>query len=115
MTIGEIIATNLYEYRTRLKYTQVQVAKCLNTDRTMISEFESNTKELSMVQLINLAIFFGIELEDLLEENSAEKTANLAFVYPTEGIADDDITSIMAFKKVVKNYQKMERILNEQE
>jgi len=30
-------------------------------------------------------------------------------------MADDDIPGIMAFKKVVKNYHKMKRILNEQE
>jgi len=115
MTVGEIAGKNLYEYRTRLNYTQDQVAKCLNTDRTMISKFESNTRELSMVHLNKLAIFFGIELEDFLEENTADKGANLAFAFRTDGIVDDDIPSIMTFKKVVKNYLKMKEILNEQE
>ena len=114
MTIGEIIGKNLLDYRNKLNYTQEQIASFLNTDRTSISKYETNEREISIVNMNKLAALFGIEVEDLTEENSINKAANLAFAFRSDGIEETDMNSIASFQKVVKNYLKMKEILNEQ-
>jgi transcriptional regulator with XRE-family HTH domain len=111
MTIGEIIGKNLYEYRTKLGYTQDHIASFLGIERSLISKYENNEREISMIFLNKLSDLFGIELDDLIEENSVNKAANLAFAFRSEGIDETDMNSIAGFQKVVKNYLKMKDIL----
>ena len=110
MTIGQIIGKNIIEYRTKLGYTQDHIANYLGTERSIISKYENNEREISMLYLNKLGDLFGIDLEDLIEENSAKKTANLAFAFRSDGIDMEDMESIASFQKVVKSYLKMKDI-----
>jgi transcriptional regulator with XRE-family HTH domain len=74
MTIGQIIGKNIIDYRTKLGYTQDHIANYLAADRTAISKYENDEREISIVSLNKLADLFGIELEDLIEENEDNKT-----------------------------------------
>jgi transcriptional regulator with XRE-family HTH domain len=110
MTIGQIIGKNIIDYRTKLGYTQDHIANYLGADRTIISKYENDEREISIVNLNKLADLFGIELEDLIEENEANKTVNLAFAFRSEGILMEDMESIASFQKIVKKYLQMKGI-----
>lgn len=113
MEIGKIIGINLKEFRKKFGYEQEDIAQYLKVDRSTISLYENSQREISIVQLHRIADLFGIELEDLIEPDSANKSANLAFAFRSNGINESDLTSIASFQKVVKNYIKMKKIANE--
>lgn len=112
MEIGEIIGANIASYRKKLGYTQDHIASFLGTDRSAISKYENNEREISIVNLEKLANLFGVELEDLLEENSVTKTVGLAFAFRSAGMEENDMSSIAQFQKIVKNYLKIKELAN---
>lgn len=113
MEIGKIIGTNLKEFRKKFGYEQEDIAQYLGVDRSTISLYENSQREISIVQLHKIADLFAIELEDLIEPDSANKAANLAFAFRSNGINESDLSSIASFQKVVKNYIRMKKIANE--
>jgi transcriptional regulator with XRE-family HTH domain len=115
MELSKIIGQNLKEYRKNFRYTQDNLAKLLGVDRSTVSHYENAEREISIVHLNKIADLFGIELEDLLESDKRSTTANLAFAFRSQGTTDEDIASIAAFQKVVKNYIKMQKIANGQD
>lgn len=110
MEIGEIIGANIASYRKKMGYTQDHIASFLGSDRSTVSKYETNEREVSIVNLEKLADLFGIELEDLLEENSVTKVAGLAFAFRSDGMNENDMTCIAQFQKIVKNYLKIKEL-----
>lgn len=110
MESSKIIGNNIKEFRNRLGLSQDQVADFIGVDRTTITKYESGDREVSLVQLEKFCDLFAIEIEDLFEEDSVNKSANLAFAFRADDLNQEDITSIAAFQKVVKNYLKMQSI-----
>lgn len=110
MTIGQIIGKNITDYRTKLGYTQDNIASYLGADRTTVSKYENDEREISIINLNKLADLFGIELNDLIEENNEKKTVNLAFAFRSDGIDMEDLESIASFQKIVKKYLLMKDI-----
>lgn len=110
MTIGQIIGKNIIDYRTKLGYTQDHIANFLGSERSTISKYENDEREISIINLNKLSDLFGIELEDLIEENEAKKTANLAFAFRSDGMVMEDMESIASFQKIVKKYLQMKGI-----
>lgn len=112
MELSEIIGKNLLDYRLKNNYTQDQIAEYLDIDRSAISHYEKGDREISLLFLNKLCNLYGIELEDLLEPDTASKTANLAFAFRVDSKNQQDLTSIAQFQKIVKNYLRMKKILN---
>jgi hypothetical protein len=56
-----------------------------------------------------LADLFGIELEELLEEDQTIKEANVAFAFRSDNNSAD-LSNIASFKRIVLNYLKMEKL-----
>jgi len=113
MQTNKIIGNSLKAYRKKLELTQENVASVILVDRSAISLYENGEREISLVHLEKLADLFGIELEDLLEENPENAKINLSFAFRAEGFDEKDLISIAEFQKVVKYYLKMKRISNE--
>jgi len=112
MELINIIGKNLQDYREKNHYNQDQIAEYLGIDRSVISRYEKGEREISLLFLNKLCDLYGIELEDLLEPDAASKTANLAFAFRIDSQNQQDLTSIAQFQKIVKNYLKMKKILN---
>lgn len=113
MEFGTIVGNNIKNYRQKFGYSQDHIAVYLGIDRTTLSKYESAEREISLFNLTRLADLFGIELDDLIEPDTAHKMANLAFAFRSEGFEEQDIKSIASFQKVVKNYIRIVRIANE--
>ncbi len=114
MELQTILSQNLQAYRTRLGLTQDQVASFLDVDRSLIAHYEKGSREVSYPHLKKLSHLFNVEVEDLLEENTALREANFAFAFRTEGLDTADLKSIAEFQRVVRNYIEMSRIQHEE-
>ena len=112
MELQNIIGSNLQAFRTKLGLTQDQIAEFLEVDRSLIAHYERG-KEVTYVHLKKFANLFNIEVEDLLEENSAMRELNFAFAFRADGLDSTDLKSIAEFQRVVKNYIEMDSLCHE--
>ena len=113
MKNNAIIGENIKSYRERLHLTQHQVAECLGISRELVSLFETGKREISLEKLESLADLFGVELVNLIEEDSDLVVTDLAFAYRSEEMTNDDLRQISEFKRIIKNYLKISQMLNE--
>lgn len=112
MKTQNTIGVNVHKYRAAQGYTQEQLANLLGVTREQISNYEKGIRNIPVTSLNKLADLFGVELEELLEENSTVADTNLAFAFRSQSITDTDIKSIAEFKRIVFNYLKMKNILD---
>ncbi len=112
MKSAPFIGTNIRKYRILQRLNQQQIAEYIGVTREFISLIESGKREISIDNLTKLTDLFGIELSDLIEEDSEVQDVNLALAYrATDSILD--LESIASFKRIVLNYMKMEGLRNE--
>jgi transcriptional regulator with XRE-family HTH domain len=62
----QLLATNLRQERTRLDWSQEQLAAEAGISQTYVSQMESAQRRVSIDILDRLALALGIELADLL-------------------------------------------------
>jgi len=100
---------NIAQIRKQQGFTQDHLAAYLNVSRVQISHYESGKRNISVTELNKLADLFGVEISDLLEDELDLQNLNFAFAYRCDN-NQQDLNQIAAFKKIVLNYIKMERI-----
>ncbi len=115
MEFSKKLGDNLRSYRKKFGYSQDHLAKLLNVERSTISKFETGDREISIIHLNKMADLYGVELESLIEVDTAEYNVGLAYAFRKQGIGEEDLESIASFQKMIKNYLKMEKLLNENE
>jgi transcriptional regulator with XRE-family HTH domain len=106
------IGINILNYRKLQGLSQQQIADYLGITREMISLIETGNREISMSNLNKLADLFGIELQELLEEDQVLQEANVAFAFRTDNNSVD-LSNVAAFRRIVLNYIKMEKLKDE--
>lgn len=105
------IGNNIKNLREKFGYSQKDVADYLKINsRELISYYENGDRDIPLDKLNQLSDLFGVELLDLLEENINLSKANTAFAFRAEDINSEDLYEIAAFRKIVKNYIKMDRL-----
>jgi transcriptional regulator with XRE-family HTH domain len=110
MKNNTIIGKNIKAYREKLQLSQKQLADWLGVSREMISYYESGKREIDLRKLESLAELFGIELINILEEDSYLVSSDLAFAFRSGEIADEDLKQISHFRRIIKNYLKMKQL-----
>lgn len=103
----QIIGKNIKAYRERLGLNQQHLADFLKVKREVISYYESGARVVPIEAITKLADFFGIEMIDLLEENSDMQKANIAFAFRAEDLKPKDFENISTFRRIAKNYLKL--------
>lgn len=69
--------TNIAELRARKgKMSQAELAKELGTDQASISRWESNPLSMSSKNLIRVAMFFKVSIDELLGIELSNKDAS---------------------------------------
>ena len=106
------IGENIHQYRTLLGLSQQQLGDYLGVTRELISLIEKGKRDISLSKLTKLANLFGVELEDLLEEDKQMANTKLAFAFRSDE-TEEDLTQIADFKKIVLNYLKMDALKND--
>ncbi len=110
MSEQKIIAQNITKLREKLGWNQTDIANYLGITREAISNYERGERNISYELLEKLAIFYCVDIADLMEENLDMQLTNVAFAFRAKELQADDLIQIAEFKKVIINYQKMAQI-----
>lgn len=97
--------------REKFGYSQDAVAGLLCIKRELISYYETGAREVPLEILEKLSDLFGVDLELFFSDNVEETISELAFAeaFRADDLGKKDLEGIIAFRRIIKNYQ---RILN---
>lgn len=111
MTEREVVAINLKCLREASGFTQDKLAEFLGVGRSAYSNYESGDREAPLDVLEKLADLYGCDLASLYDENGDVLKMMLATAFRVDNLAPEDMEQLAAFKRVVKNYLKMDMLL----
>ena len=97
--------------REKFGYSQDAVAGLLSIKRELISYYETGAREVPLEVLEKLSDLFGVDLEVFFSDNVEEAVSELVFAeaFRADDLDKKDLEGIIAFRRIIKNYQ---RILN---
>ncbi|MBO5086837.1 MAG: helix-turn-helix transcriptional regulator [Paludibacteraceae bacterium] len=107
----EIIAQNLKRFREASGCTQDVIASLLGIGRSAYSNYELGEREMPLNHLEKVADFFGCELSAMFNEQASEEDLIIC-AFRINDISQEDAEQIAQFKGLVKNYLKMQKLLN---
>lgn len=93
--------------REKSGYSQDAVANFLGIKREMISYYETGSRDASLEVLEKLADLFGVDLEIFFSDNLEDVKTELAFAFRASELTEKDLESIAAFRRIIKNYQRI--------
>ena len=107
-----IIATNIKRLRCACGFTQDNVASYLNVNRSAYANYETGARELPLSLLEKLADLYGCEMYDLFCEDVDVVNTMLATAFRVDTLSREDMEQIAAFKRIVNNSLKMDKMLS---
>jgi transcriptional regulator with XRE-family HTH domain len=107
MELQQIIGENIKSYRKVMGFTQQNLADLLGVSAPSITYYEKGQREVDLLKLNKLADLFSIELSDLLEKNDGVISLNAVVAYKKQGLGKGDLDTISKFRKIVKNYIRL--------
>lgn len=106
-----IIGRNLKSLREANGYTQEQLSDYLGIRRSAYANYEAGDREAPLEVLEKAADLFGCELSLLFEEDETAVANMLVCAFRADDLNVEDMREVAAFKSIVMNYLKMERML----
>lgn len=92
-------------------YTQEQVAAYLGINRSAYANYETGEREAPIDVLEKACNLFGCEIELLFDQDEKAVKNMLVCAFRADNLSENDLREISAFKEIVLNYMKMERLL----
>ena len=109
----EKIGVILKSLREKLGYSQDSIANFLGIKREMVSYYETGKRDIPIDILERLSDIFGVELEVFFSGSLEEAQTDIAFAFRADGLTQKDMEGIAAFRKIIKNYERMLRLEKE--
>lgn len=109
--MSTIVGNNLKKLREANCFTQSQVAEYLGIQRSAYSNYESGDREAPLDVLEKAAALFGCELSLIFEDDEKVVNDMLVTAFRVNNLSVHDMNEVAAFKNLVINYLKMERLL----
>lgn len=106
-----ILAQNFKKLRDNLGFSQEKVADFLGCNREEISYYENGTREIPLSVLEKASDLFGVELTDFFSE---EESVGIRIAYRADDCSVEDLNQIAHFKRIIKNYQRINRLLEQE-
>ena len=106
-----IIGRNLCRFRKANNFTQEQVAEYLGIKLSTYSNYELGEREMPFELLERVADLLGCDLSALMEEDEALVNELMICSFRVDDLSAEDLEQIAAFKCIVKNYVKMNELL----
>ena len=94
-------------------YTQEQVASYLGINRSAYANYETGEREVPIDVLEKACNLFGCEMELLFGKDEKAVKNMLVCAFRADNLSENDLKEVSAFKEIVLNYMKMERLLAE--
>lgn len=109
--MNAITGRNLKALREANGYTQEKVSEYLGIGRSAYANYEAGERETPLEVLERAADLFGCELSMLFEEDETAVENMLVCAFRADDLSVEDMREVAAFKSIVMNYLKMERML----
>ena len=109
--MNTVTGRNLKALREANGYTQEKVSEYLGVGRSAYANYEAGERETPLEVLQKAADLLGCELSLLFEEDESAVRNMLVCAFRADDLNADDMREVAAFKSVVMNYLKMERLL----
>lgn len=109
--MNTIIGKNLKRLRNANLLKQEQVASYLGENRSTYSNYESGYREPPLHVLEKASDLFGCEMSLLFEEDDKAVDEMLVCAFRIDNLSEQDLVEVARFKKIVKQYQKMNQLL----
>ena len=106
-----VVGRNLKALREANGYTQEQVANCLSIGRSAYANYEAGERETPMEVMERASELFGCELALLFDEDEQAVKNMLVCAFRADNLSVNDMKEVAAFKNIVLNYMKMERLM----
>lgn len=110
--MSNIVGNNLKALRQACKFKQNEVADGLGIQRSAYANYEAGEREVPLSVIEKAAELFGCEPYLILEKDKNIVEDMLVTAFRVDGLSAGDIKQVAAFKKLVMNYLKMERLLS---
>ncbi|MCK4796806.1 MAG: helix-turn-helix transcriptional regulator [Spirochaetes bacterium] len=108
-----ILGENIKRYRNHNFFTQQELAGFLGCPREMISYYENGSRTPGVDILLKISDLFGVELDGLLEDSREIVDEDLVLAFRRDENNLENLDEIASFKRIIKNYMKMERLSTE--
>lgn len=102
---------NLKMLREHNGYTQKQVAKFLDINRSAYANYESGDRAVPLAVLEGVAKLFGIDMAILFETDPANIRSSLLCAFRADDLSVEDMKQVADFKDVAMSYLKMIKLL----
>lgn len=109
-----IIGKNLKMFREASNFTAQKFAELLSIERSTYANYEAGIREMPFDLLEKTADFLGCDLSALLSEN-ASKADLMLCAFRMDNLTSEDAEQISKFKKFVKSYLKMQKLLQDEQ
>ena len=103
-----VVAKNFKNLRENLGFTQDKVSEFLDCSREEISYYENGSREIPLTILERASDLFGIELMEFFTEGDS---VGIRIAYRADDCSVEDLNQIARFKKIIKNYQRINRLM----
>jgi transcriptional regulator with XRE-family HTH domain len=104
------IGKNIKLFREKSGVSQTDVADYCGIKREILSYYENEKREVSLLHLEKIAEFLSVDMRAFLEENPSEIQPDYALAFRANELTPSDRDQIAYFKRIVKNYLKMKTI-----
>lgn len=106
-----VVGRNLKALREANGYTQEQVANFLGIGRSAYANYEAGERETPIEVMERASELFGCELALLFDEDEQAVRNMLVCAFRADNLSVNDMKEVAAFKNIVLNYLKMERLM----
>lgn len=101
-------------FREASNFTAQKFAELLSIERSTYANYEAGIREMPFELLEKTADFLGCDLSALLSED-ASKADLMMCAFRMDNLTSEDAEQISKFKKFVKSYLKMQKLLQDEQ
>lgn len=106
-----MVGRNLRLLREANNFTQQQMASYLGINRSTYANYETEERETPLDILEKTSDILGVDLSLFFEEDENAVKNMLVCAFRAEDLSAEDMVEVAAFKNLVKNYLKINRLL----
>ncbi len=107
--MANIIGENMRVLRERMGFNQMNIARFLDVDQSLISKIEKGERNLSTDMLEKLACLFGVSVEAI--EDGKIETSTLSFAFRAADLTAGDMEAISTINRIALNSEYMAGLL----
>ncbi len=103
------IGGNIKALRSRMGLNQMDIARFLNVDQSLVSKIENGERSLSSDMLDKLSCLFGVTMDEL--ESGVFVSSGLSFAFRANELSPDDMNAICDINRIALNVSFMNGVL----